>query len=198
MSETASARHRDGDDRENVGWSRSSENGVDARAIGSAIHRALEEFDFGADEKAEIEHRRDTIARDLAQAASIDRVDQTVAAGMQLWDKFARGSLFARLRELSDQIVARELSVLRPPSDEEGPVGFRAGVIDLVYHDPSSDQLVVVDYKTDQVAEPAALQSRAESYAEQSAAYRHALEDAFKLSYTPRFELWFLDADKSI
>jgi ATP-dependent exoDNAse (exonuclease V) beta subunit len=198
MSETASARHRDGDDRENVGWSRSSENGVDARAIGSAIHRALEEFDFGADEKAEIEHQRDTIARDLAQAASIDRVDQTVAAGMQLWDKFARGSLFARLRELSDQIVARELSVLRPPSDEEGPVGFRAGVIDLVYHDPSSDRLVVVDYKTDQVAEPSELESRAETYAEQRAAYRHALEDAFDLSYTPRFEFWFLDADTSV
>ena len=198
MSATASARNREDDARENIGWAKSAENSVDAREIGNAIHRALEEFDFSADEKVEIEHQRDTIARDLAQAASIDCADETVAAGIQLWDKIARGSLFVRLRELSDRIIARELSVLRPPSDEGGPVGYRAGVIDLVYRDPSSDQLVVVDYKTGEVTDPEALQSRAESYAEQGAVYSHALEDAFKLPYTPRFELWFLDADKCI
>lgn len=198
MSATASARDRDDDDRENVGLASSGKNGVDARAIGNAIHRALEEFDFGADENTEIEHQRDTIARYLAQAASNDCLDETVTAGTKLWDKIARGSLFARLRELSNRIVARELSVLRPPSDEGGPVGYRAGVIDLVYRDPSSDQLVVVDYKTGDVTDPVALQSRAASYAEQGAVYSHALEDAFELSYTPRFELWFLDADKSI
>jgi ATP-dependent exoDNAse (exonuclease V) beta subunit len=88
--------------------------------------------------------------------------------------------------------------VLCPPSGEEGPVGYRTGVIDLVYLDPDSAQLVVVDYKTDQVAEPSELESRAETYAEQRAAYRHALEDAFDLSYTPRFEFWFLDADASV
>jgi ATP-dependent exoDNAse (exonuclease V) beta subunit len=171
---------------------------VDAREMGIAIHRALEEFDFGADETAEIERQRDTITRDLALAASIDCVDETVAAGTQLWDKITQGSLLARLRELSDRIVARELSVLRPPGDEDGPVGYRVGVIDLVYRDPSSDQLVVIDYKTDEVTDPAALQSRAESYAEQGAVYSHALEDAFELSYTPCFELWFLQRDEIV
>ncbi len=198
MSAAASARNLEHDDRDNAGRTRSGENGVDAREMGIAIHRALEEFDFGADETAEIERQRDTIARDLALAASIDCVDETVAAGTQLWDKIAQGSLFARLRELSDRIVARELSVLLPPGDEDGPVGYRAGVIDLVYRDPSSDQLVVIDYKTDEVTDSAALQSRAESYAEQGAVYSHALEDAFELSYTPRFELWFLQCDEIV
>ena len=198
MSAAASARNLEHDDRDNAGRTRSGENGVDAREMGIAIHRALEEFDFGADETAEIERQRDTIARDLALAASIDCVDETVAAGAQLWDKIAQGSLFARLRELSDRIVARELSVLLPPGDEDGPVGYRVGVIDLVYRDPSSDQLVVIDYKTDEVTDSAALQSRAESYAEQGAVYSHALEDAFELSYTPRFELWFLQCDEIV
>ena len=198
MSAAASARNLEHDDRENAGRTRSGENRVDAREMGIAIHRALEEFDFGADETAEIERQRDTIARDLALAASIDCVDETVAAGTQLWDKIAQGSLFARLRELSDRVVARELSVLRPPGDEDGPVGYRVGVIDLVYRDPSSDQLVVIDYKTDEVTDPAALQSRAESYAEQGAVYSHALEDAFELSYTPRFELWFLQCNEVV
>ena len=198
MSATASARSREDDDRENVGRARSGKDGVDARGIGSAIHRALEEFDFSADEKTEVERLRDTIARDLAQATPIDCADETIAAGTQLWDQIERGSLFARLRELSDRIVARELSVLSPPNNEEGPVGYRAGVIDLVYRDPSSNQLVVVDYKTGKVADPAALQSRADSYAEQGAVYSHALKDAFELPYTPRFECWFLQADEIV
>jgi ATP-dependent exoDNAse (exonuclease V) beta subunit len=171
---------------------------ADARAIGIAIHRVLEEFDFSVDEEVEMEHQRDALARNLAQTAASDRADETITAGIQLWDQVARGSLFARLRELSDRIIARELSVLGPPITEEGPVGYLTGVVDLVYRDPNNDQLVVVDYKTDSLSESESIQSRADMYAEQGSIYRHALQDAFELSYTPRFELWFLQADEVI
>jgi ATP-dependent exoDNAse (exonuclease V) beta subunit len=198
MSATASARGSGDDDPEVFERAESRENGAAARAIGSAIHRALEEFDFTADVKEEIERRRDVVARDLAQAAANDRADETVAAGTQLWDQISRGSLFARLRELSDRIVARELSVLSPPIDDEGPVGYFTGQIDLVYRDPDNDEMVIVDYKTGALGDRDGLRNPEASYVEQGDAYRRALESAFELSYTPRFELWFLRDDEIV
>jgi len=198
MSATASARDRQDDDREILERTRSGENGAAARAIGTAIHRALEEFDFSADVKVEIERQRGAVARDLAQIAASDGMDETVAAGTQLWDQIARGSLFARLRELSDRIIARELSVLSPPNDDEGPVGYLTGSIDLVYRDPSTGQIVIVDYKTGAVDAGSGRRSPKESHVEQGDAYKRALESAFELSYTPRFELWFLRDDEIV
>jgi ATP-dependent helicase/nuclease subunit A len=199
MSATASARGHD--ERVEGGGARRGEaesggNGADSRAIGCAIHRALEEFDFSADVEVEIERQRDAVARNLAQTTASDDADATVTAGTQLWGRIVQGSLFAQLRELSDRIIARELSVLSPPTGAEGPVGYLTGLVDLVYRDPADDQLVVVDYKTDSVLDADAIQSRADTYAEQGAVYRYALQDALELSYTPRFELWFLQADE--
>ncbi len=201
MSATASAVTHDGPEEGDFGdraESRQGANGANARAIGTAIHRALEEFDFDNDLDAEIGRQRDVLARNLAQDAPPGEVNKTVNDGQLLWDRIVNGSLFARLRGLSVRIIARELSVLSPPIDEEGPVGYLAGMIDLVYRDPSSDQLVVVDYKTGALPDPEAPRSRADRYAEQGAVYRHALQDAFELSYTPRFELWFLEADEIV
>jgi len=198
MGATASARDREGDDTEIFERAKSGEDGAAARAIGSAIHRALEEFDFSVDVKVEIERQRDTVARDLAQTAASDCTGETLAAGAQLWDQIVRGSLFARLRELSDHIIARELSVLSPPTEGEGPVGYFTGMIDLVYRDPSNDQMVIVDYKTGAVGDRENLQSPKEAHVEQGDAYKRALESAFELAYTPRFELWFLRDDEIV
>jgi ATP-dependent exoDNAse (exonuclease V) beta subunit len=204
MKATASTRdHADRGDREGADWGHregvpSGGEGADGRAIGIAIHQALEEFDFSADEEAEILRQRDALARNLAQLAAGDGADDAIIAGAQLWDRVVRGRLFARLRELSDRIIARELSVLGPPIDEDGPVGYLTGTVDLVYRDPSNERLVVVDYKADSLLPSESIQSRADTYAEQGSAYRHALQDALELSYTPRFELWFLRADEIV
>jgi ATP-dependent helicase/nuclease subunit A len=198
MSATASARDRRDDDWEILERAKSGGNDAAARAIGSAIHRALEEFDFSADVKVEIERQRDTVARDLAQFAASDCADGTVAAGAQLWDQITRGRLFARLRKLSDRIIARELSVLSPPIDDEGPVGYFTGLIDLVYRDPDDDRIAIVDYKTGAADDREGLRSPSESQIEQGNAYKRALESAFNLSYTPRFELWFLRDDEIV
>jgi ATP-dependent exoDNAse (exonuclease V) beta subunit len=204
MRATASARDHDDrddrqdDDRERRGGTTSGAKGADARVIGSAIHRALEMFDFSADEEVEIEYQRDALARNLAQTAASDHAEATVAAGIQLWNQIARGSLFARLRKLSDRIIARELSVLSPPTDDEGPVGYFTGLIDLVYRDPSNDQMVIVDYKTGAVGDWEGRRSPMESHSEQGDAYKRALESAFELAYTPRFELWFLRDDEIV
>jgi len=201
---TASARAHEGhDDAEDGAWrgfgvSTDRSNGEAARAIGSAIHRALETFDFAADLATEVARRREAIARELAQAIASDAATETAAAGMRLWEHIAHGALFAQLRALSDRILARELAVLSPPLGEEGPVGYWSGVVDLVYRDPGSDRLVIVDYKTDAVSDADQIQMLADHYAEQGSVYRHALQDAFALSYVPHFELWFLQADEIV
>jgi ATP-dependent helicase/nuclease subunit A len=167
-----------------------------ARTVGTAIHRVLEEFDFGADLDAEWERQRNALARDLALDVSRDARGTALEASRRLLDRIATGSLFERLRALADRIVARELSVLLPPAEPNGPVGYLAGVIDLVYRDPDSGELVVADYKTDSLPNSAAAQQRVAAYAGQGAVYQRAIREALDLSYTPRFELWFLDADQ--
>ena len=114
------------------------------------------------------------------------------------WVIFIRLHAIAPLCDLADRIVARELSVLLPPDSPDGPVGYLTGVIDLVYRDPSSGDLVVADYKTDSLPDAATLHDRAAAYARQGAIYQRAVREALDLSYTPRFELWFLDADRIV
>ena len=75
---------------------------------------------------------------------------------------------------------------------ENGPVGFVAGAIDLLYRDPATGQLVVADYKTDPVDTGPALAARVEGYRTQGETYVRAVRDALGLNEDPRFELWFL------
>ncbi len=103
--------------------------------------------------------------------------------------------LLGRLRSLKEHVVARELDVLlAPEAGEAGPVGFVSGAIDLVYRDSDDGRLVVADYKTDSIASEADADERARLYEGQGRAYQRALREALDLSYTPRFELWFLSA----
>jgi ATP-dependent exoDNAse (exonuclease V) beta subunit len=113
-----------------------------------------------------------------------------------LLDRLAGGQLIARLRSLETRIVARELPVLLPPAKDAGPVGFVAGAVDLVYRDPETDALVVADYKTDAVETQREIDARATRYEAQGRAYVRAVREALALPYEPRFELWFLCADR--
>jgi hypothetical protein len=71
-----------------------------------------------------------------------------------------------------------------------------AGAIDLVYRDPATGELVVVDYKTDRIETKAEIAERARVYAAQGAEYQRALREALRLDAPPRFELWFLYAGR--
>ena len=90
-------------------------------------------------------------------------------------------------------ILARELPVLLAPEEEgEGPVGFVAGAIDLLYRDPESGELVVADYKSDAVSSPSEARRKADDYRGQGERYVRAVQQALELPRPPRFELWFL------
>jgi ATP-dependent exoDNAse (exonuclease V) beta subunit len=183
---------------ENSLRSAGSRDGAVARAVGTAIHRVLEEFDFDAELHAEWERQGDALAGDPALDVSPESRSSALEASRRLLDRIAAGRLFERLHALADRIVARELSVLLPPVEPNGPVGYLAGVIDLVYRDPGSGELVVADYKTDSLSDSGALGDRVAAYAKQGAVYQRAIREALDLSYTPRFELWFLDADRIV
>ena len=167
-------------------------------ALGTAIHLVLEQADLESG-CADLRESGDALLRmSLGEAVAPERFDETLDRARALLERIVDGSPFAKLRSLADKIVARELPVLVPPSDDAGPAAYLSGVIDLVYRDPDSQQLVVADYKTDRVDDDAVLQERTEAYARQGAVYQRAVQDAFGLPYTPRFELWYLAADRIV
>jgi ATP-dependent exoDNAse (exonuclease V) beta subunit len=105
--------------------------------------------------------------------------------------------LLHRLAELGPNVLARELPVLLSGTDD-GPVGFLAGSVDLVYRDPAGGGIVVVDFKTDRVEEGDRIASRAAAYRPQLETYARALQEALGLVAPPRKELWFLWPDEVV
>jgi ATP-dependent exoDNAse (exonuclease V) beta subunit len=169
-----------------------------ATAVGSAVHRALELLDLEAEPGDGLAGVRATVAATLAAQLGGDELSRARERADRLLERFAAGPLFGRLRELAPRIVARELQVLlAPASSVDGPVGYLAGAVDLVYLDPVTGEPVVADYKTDAVEDPAEIDALCARYALQGAYYVRAVREAFGLAQDPRFELWFLHAGRA-
>jgi len=168
-----------------------------AKAAGTAVHRILEEFDLAADPREELSRQQRRLPDLLAalvgegeSAAALERAEEVLS-------KLRRGRLLARLCGLAEHVVSRELPVLLPPAGEgRSAVAFVAGSIDLCYRDPETAEWVVADYKTDRIAGDADLAERVSLYTSQGRIYQRALREALGLRSDPRFELWFLDADR--
>jgi ATP-dependent helicase/nuclease subunit A len=185
-----------------------------AMAVGTAIHRLLEEADLAAG-GAGLAAARGRLPALLAAAGGLGEQERRLALAdaETLLAGLAAGPLPARLAELAPHVVARELPVLlaapqvapaeaaaaaAAPSASPPPVAFLSGAVDLLYRDPESGELVVADYKTDQVDDEAALRARALLYASQGRTYAEALRRALDLPRPPRFELWFLRAGRVV
>lgn len=169
-----------------------------ALAIGTAIHVVLERLDPTTDLGEELARLGSELPRLLAELAPADRLEEAVGEAAALLERFAAGELARRLAELAPGILARELPVLLPANAGARPVAFLAGAIDLLYRDPASGELVVADYKTDRVDGDEALRARAEGYRTAGRLYCRAVEEALGLPEPPRFELWFLLADRVV
>ncbi|MBZ5587245.1 MAG: UvrD-helicase domain-containing protein [Acidobacteriia bacterium] len=164
-----------------------------ATAAGSAVHRVLERLDLEGDLAEEFARGAERLPRDLEGLVDPEGAPAALARARDLLERLRNGPLMERLRAIARDVIARELPVLLPPGEEQGaPVGFISGVIDLVYRDPDTGELVIADYKTDEVATKSELEERGLAYAAQGAVYRRALEDALGLTVHPRFELWFV------
>jgi ATP-dependent helicase/nuclease subunit A len=165
-----------------------------AMAAGGAVHRALETWDLFADPIDETARQRGLLPSYLGSLAEVDVAARALPLATGLLDGFAGSPLLARLRDLREHVLARELPVLLPPSGH-GAVGVVSGTIDLLYRDPATGRLVVADYKTDDLS---AVEARMAVYAPQGAAYVRALREALELEEDPRFELWFLRAERVV
>ncbi len=163
-----------------------------AREVGTAVHRALEHFDFAADPEDEIARARAGLELSLRRQVPADSLADAHAAAVRIFDRFAGGALFERFRAIAPKVVARELPVLLPVRADDAALGYIAGAIDLLHRDPETDAWVIVDYKTDFVADASHLEEHANVYAGQAAVYGRAVAEALGLSEAPRFELWFL------
>ncbi len=161
-----------------------------AAAVGSAIHVLLERFDLEADPREEAAHQRACLVDLLAGRVDPDQLTAATRDAEAIWEQFTAGPLFRRFADLRARIVARELPVLAPP-DDVGALGFTTGVIDLVYRDVATGELVVADYKTGGDADTA-------RFAAQAGIYVRALGEALELERPPRFELWLLRQDEIV
>jgi ATP-dependent exoDNAse (exonuclease V) beta subunit len=169
-----------------------------ASAIGTALHRALELLDPSQGPERALAAMQETAEHALGGSALADAaLAQARERSRQLVERFVAGELFRRLERIAPHIVARELSVLLlPPAGESGPTGYVSGRIDLVYVDPETLEPVIADYKTGRVEAEQGIQEAATRHAAQGAQYVRALRDALSLPRDPRFELWFLHADR--
>jgi ATP-dependent exoDNAse (exonuclease V) beta subunit len=156
-----------------------------AARVGTAIHEALERFradtDLGSLQASEQE-------RLPAGFTELEREEFGV-----ILEAMLQNGLLKNLAALEPNIIARELPILLPPPESStGPTAFIAGAIDLVYKDSSSDELVVVDYKSEQIPSDSSAKQQARAHQAQGQIYTEALRTALNLEASPRFEIWFL------
>lgn len=165
-----------------------------ARATGTTVHRVLEAFDLNAEPVVELAAQLQSLERHVPGPLSAPQHREVLQRATATLRRFHAGDLWARFVALRPYVLGREVPILLPPGTVDGPVGFVSGAIDMVYRDPQDGSLVVVDFKTDSVDEPDAVEQRAKEYAAQGVLYVRALREAFDLAAAPRFELWFLQA----
>jgi ATP-dependent helicase/nuclease subunit A len=175
---------------------RAGEGGASpASAAGAAVHRVLETLDFDAEIDRQLAAARGSLAALVEGLIGPEGRREAERRAAEVLSRFAAGPLLGHLDAIAPHVVARELAVLLPPGEgPASPVGFVSGAIDLLYRDPDTGELVVADYKTDDVTSAAPLDARAATYAPQGAVYRRAVQEALGLLQPPRFELWFLQA----
>ncbi len=175
------------------GESRASTPGTSAAAaIGTAVHAALETMDPRAPKERaakEASARIEAVVRELVDE---DQQADAVVAATRIVRDFLNGPLGARFRVIGPHILGREVPTLAAPDpgEDEGPVGFYAGAIDLLYRDPDTGDVVVADWKTDGVPTDEALAARVAAYTLQLAHYQRVVGQA--LEGRVRGELWFL------
>ena len=163
---------------------------AEARAVGSAVHAALEHA--GSPDAA-----RRALASALGQWLPDPGSRPARERAAALLDGFLAGPLYERAAEIAAGVVARELPVLLPPEPGDEALGFVAGAADLVYRDPETGEWAVADYKTD-AARGEPLESHAQRYAAQGAVYVRAVQSALGLPSRPRFELWYVAAGETV
>jgi ATP-dependent helicase/nuclease subunit A len=186
-----------------VGWTghREDDDGGEpiresALAVGSAVHRILEGLNLSQNLASQLRAAGAHSMDSLAVAVAPERLEEARARLASVLAAVEGGGCLRRLSEIADRVVARELPLLLSPALDDPVVGALAGSVDLVYVE--GDRLVVVDFKTDELASEGALAERVAHHRPQLERYAAALESALSLALRPAMELWFLAADRIV
>jgi ATP-dependent exoDNAse (exonuclease V) beta subunit len=160
------------------------------RLAGSIVHRILEHVDLGRpliDSLEEALGVGAAHARGLGSGAADEEAAWKIAA--EVIRELMAGPLPDSFDAIRAHVLARELPLLVPPADTgKDEHLYASGVIDLVYRDPRTREIVVADYKTDRGDASLAVRT----YSPQLQEYARALMDAWILDTMPRTELWLL------
>ena len=173
------------------------ERGV-ATAAGSAVHRMMEHLDLEGDLAVQLRNGLERGLSDIQFGLDGEALaDARERLGI-LIDRIAGGTCLERLASVAPKVVGREIAIVAPPQDDQGPIGAITGFVDLVYRDPGDGRMVVADYKTDAVEGEESIAERVEIYEPQVNTYARALHQALDLDSEPHVELWFLAADRIV
>jgi ATP-dependent exoDNAse (exonuclease V) beta subunit len=167
-----------------------------ATAVGTVVHAFLESAALDRHLRTQLRQARprlDELVVARLEPSTWPAARQRLAGVL---DALEGGRLLDRLGELADHVISRELPLLMPAAEDDGPLLFLSGRVDLVYQDPASGQLVTADFKTDRVRDDDELASRVAMYAEQVLTYARGVAEALQLEQPVRAELWFLEADR--
>lgn len=164
-----------------------------ALAVGSAIHQALQHWDFQLPLEQALAAQKDRLAEYLKPRLVPADLPPALERAEDLWQRFGNGILAEELHRLGPHVIGRELPLLLHSDTETGPVGACIGTLDLLYQDPETGTWVIADFKTDRVEDEEGLQARCRLYAEQGQQYRRAVSLAYpKAPLAPFLEFWFL------
>lgn len=168
-----------------------------AQAVGELVHRMFESWELEADPSQELERQRQLLLHRLPAMVEPEMLAEARLRAEELLQRFEGGELIEVFVALRGQVVGREIPVVLPPAgDAEGPLGFSAGAVDLLYRHPSTQALTIVDFKTDVVETEGEIAERAAAYASQEQGYARAIQEAMDLAAPPDTELWFLWPDR--
>lgn len=146
-----------------AGWDETEDEiGADAGALGTLTHRIIEER-LRAEREGAPERSAALLADAMAPIAALDRTEReaVVSEAQRLADSFFQGDIWSRVAGHDPEPEVPFVMVVETPS---GPLTV-TGTMDLVCD--LGQTVLVVDYKTDRVADPG-------GYAAQMALYREA------------------------
>jgi ATP-dependent exoDNAse (exonuclease V) beta subunit len=181
---------------EEDGWSpRASTDPELARAVGTAVHRALELLDLEAEPVSALRAQIDGLADAVRGFVPKARLLEVVRTARELLEEADRRGILYELFDRREQILGREVPVLLPDEESGGAI---VGTLDLLYRDPNTGQLVVADFKTDALQSQEQFEQQREHYLAQGRVYQDAVALMFPEEEAPAFELWFLSANRIV
>ncbi|MCH2101354.1 MAG: UvrD-helicase domain-containing protein [Planctomycetes bacterium] len=166
-----------------------------SRAVGTAVHRALELLDLDADPVSALRDQIDTLANSVRGFVPRARLNEVVAQARTMLEEADRRGILYELFGRHEQIIGREIPILLPDEEIGGAI---VGTLDLLYRDPATGQLVVADFKTDAVRSEEDLEAKTAHYRGQGRVYQDAVARMFPEEEPPAFELWFLTANRIV